>query len=188
MSVHKKLSSRMGERGAVAVEAAIIFPLLVVLFFGTLEFGLLFRNNHSISAASRSGARVASALPRDDDYHLAARDAVTAALGRVPDANIDQLIVFKANGNLRDGDPTTCRTSECYKFTWDENSGSWNDPQGGWSARDQEACGGLNDTDYVGVYVEGHYDWATGLFGSSRKLSETTVMRLEPLPLSSTCR
>ena len=178
----------MGERGAAAVEAAIIFPLLIMLFFGTLEFGLLFRNSHSISKASRSGARVASVLPRDDIYHLAARDAVTAALGGVPDGSIDLLIVFKANdnqGNLLDLEPTTC--SECYKFTWSESSGSWNDPTGGWPASDQEACGGLTDTDYVGVYVEGHYDWATGLFGSTRKLSETTVMRLEPLSLSSVC-
>jgi hypothetical protein len=175
----------MGERGAVAVEAAIIFPLLIMLFFGTLEFGLLFRNSHSISKASRSGARVASVLSRQDGYHLRAAEAVTAALSGVPDASIDQLIVFKATDGLGDGDPATC--SDCYKFTWNVDDGNWNDPTGGWPANDQEACGGLNDTDYVGVYVEGHYDWATGLFGSTKTLSETTVMRLEPLPLSSTC-
>ena len=56
-----------------------------------------------------------------------------------------------------------------------------------WNAADQAACGDLDDTDYVGVYVSGHYDFATGLFGASRKLEDVSIMRLEPLPLSSSC-
>lgn len=189
MLLHKKLSSRLGQRGAAAVEAAIIFPLLIFLFFGTLEFGLMFRNSHNISTASRSGARVASALPRQTDYHLIASDAVAAALGSVPSDSIDFLVIFKASdnsGHIVDVNPMAC--TECYRFAWNPGTESWDLVSSGWPATAQSACGHRTDTDYVGVYVEGHYDWATGMFGDGRTLSETTIMRLEPLPLSTACR
>ncbi len=37
--------------------------------------------------------------------------------------------------------------------------------------------------DYVGVYVEITHKWITGLFGSSIKMSDTSVTRLEPQKL-----
>ena len=80
MCRHHGQYDRPGERGATAVETAIVFPLLVVMFFGILEFGLMFKNTHSFSEASRSGARVASAMPRTDGYEEVAADAVAAAL------------------------------------------------------------------------------------------------------------
>ncbi len=48
---------RRGERGAAAVEFAIVLPLLFVLLFGIIEFGILFYNYQVITNASREGAR-----------------------------------------------------------------------------------------------------------------------------------
>lgn len=45
--------------GAVAVEAAIIVPILMVLVFGIIEFGLLLYDQQVITNASREGARAA---------------------------------------------------------------------------------------------------------------------------------
>jgi Flp pilus assembly protein TadG len=45
------------QEGAAAVEFAIILPLLVVLVFGIIEFGLLLYNQQVITNASREGAR-----------------------------------------------------------------------------------------------------------------------------------
>jgi Flp pilus assembly protein TadG len=45
------------ERGAAAVEFALILPLLVVLAFGIIEFSILFYNKAMITNASREGAR-----------------------------------------------------------------------------------------------------------------------------------
>jgi len=47
------------QHGASAVEFAIILPLLVVLLFGLVEFGLLLYNQQVITNASREGARAA---------------------------------------------------------------------------------------------------------------------------------
>jgi len=45
------------ERGAAAVEFAIILPLLVVFLFGIIEFSLMFYDKAVITNASREGAR-----------------------------------------------------------------------------------------------------------------------------------
>ena len=45
------------QKGAAAVEFAIILPLLLVLLFGIVEFSILFYNKAMITNASREGAR-----------------------------------------------------------------------------------------------------------------------------------
>ena len=50
-------ASIAGQRGASAVEFAIVLPVLLLLLFGTIEFGVLFFNKAVITNASREGAR-----------------------------------------------------------------------------------------------------------------------------------
>jgi len=45
------------ERGAVAVEFAIILPVLLMLVFGVISFGIVFAQKAAISSGVRSGAR-----------------------------------------------------------------------------------------------------------------------------------
>ena len=45
------------EKGAIAVEMAILLPILVLLLFGSIEFGALLYNKHVVTNASREGAR-----------------------------------------------------------------------------------------------------------------------------------
>lgn len=53
----KSLKQNIGHKGVAAVEFAIILPLLVILVFGTIDFGLLLYNEQVITNASREGAR-----------------------------------------------------------------------------------------------------------------------------------
>ena len=48
------------ERGATAVEFALILPLLLVLLFGLIDFGRMGFVQVSLTAASREGARYSS--------------------------------------------------------------------------------------------------------------------------------
>ena len=48
------------QRGAAAVEFAIVLPLLLMFIFGIIEFGILFYDKAVITNASREGARAAS--------------------------------------------------------------------------------------------------------------------------------
>src|SRR4051812_14661219 len=56
----RRLFGPRSERGAVAVEAAIVSPLLLVLLLGIVEMSLLMRDVVSTNSAVRTGARVAS--------------------------------------------------------------------------------------------------------------------------------
>lgn len=49
-----------GERGASAVEFAIVASLLFILLFGTVQFGMAFNRAQGLEAAAREGARAAS--------------------------------------------------------------------------------------------------------------------------------
>jgi len=52
--------ARQGERGAVAVEFAILLPVLIVILFGITAFGLAFSRFVTYLSASREGARYAA--------------------------------------------------------------------------------------------------------------------------------
>jgi Flp pilus assembly protein TadG len=71
-----------GERGASAVEFAMIVPLLLALVLGIAEFGHAFSVQGTLSAAAREGARV-MALQNDQ---TAARTAVRTAASTVSPA------------------------------------------------------------------------------------------------------
>ncbi|SEE65738.1 TadE-like protein [Arthrobacter alpinus] len=45
------------QRGAAAVEFALILPLLLAMLFGVIDYGILFGQNMSLQNAAREGAR-----------------------------------------------------------------------------------------------------------------------------------
>jgi len=81
------------ERGASAVEFALIVPLLIVLVLGIAEFGHAFQVSGTLSAAAREGVRV-MALQNDP---VAARAAVrTAAPSLDPGVTDAQIVITPA--------------------------------------------------------------------------------------------
>jgi Flp pilus assembly protein TadG len=54
------LKPHRDERGAAAVEFALILPLLVMLVFGIIHFSLAYNRQQGLHAAAREGARAAS--------------------------------------------------------------------------------------------------------------------------------
>ena len=59
-------------RGSTAIEMALILPVLVLLLFGIVEFGLLFYNQQVITNASREAARagIVAGSPRVSDGEI----------------------------------------------------------------------------------------------------------------------
>jgi Flp pilus assembly protein TadG len=49
--------TRLNERGASAVEFALLSPLLMLILFGTIEFGMVMYSREVLTNASREGAR-----------------------------------------------------------------------------------------------------------------------------------
>ena len=56
------ITHRQSERGAELVEFALVFPLLLLVTLGMIDFGLLFQRYEVLTNAAREGARV-SVLP-----------------------------------------------------------------------------------------------------------------------------
>jgi len=79
------------QRGAAAVEFAILLPFLVVLVFGIIEFGLLLYNQQVITNASREGAR--AAIVGDCDHRL-----TDAQIGQIV---TDYCVYTDTSGNTR---------------------------------------------------------------------------------------
>jgi Flp pilus assembly protein TadG len=78
------------ERGASAVEFALIVPVLIVLVLGIIEFGHAFQVQGTLSAAAREGVR-AMALRND---RAAAMDVVqNAAASLNPDITDAQITI-----------------------------------------------------------------------------------------------
>jgi hypothetical protein len=197
--VLRALRARQTERGSVIVEAAIVVPLLIMLTFGAIEYGLAFRDSASIAAATRSGARIASAMPaanctpalcgtvNSDGFWDASRNGVNLALKDLTHSVPIELIIFQA-------DPTTGKPigntsyeacTNCYIYQWNAatkafNSTTTNNASSYWTAAEQKTdiCAGT--TDAIGVYIKAKHSFLTGLFGTATTYDHVTVMRLEP--------
>lgn len=59
----RRVPGKRRERGAVAVEAALVTPILVVFVFGIIEFSFALKDYVAVTAATRTGTRIASASP-----------------------------------------------------------------------------------------------------------------------------
>jgi Flp pilus assembly protein TadG len=79
-----------GERGASAVEFALVVPVLILLVLGIAEFGRGFQVQGTLSAAAREGVRL-MALQNDP---AAARAAVRSAASSLDPAITDAQIVI----------------------------------------------------------------------------------------------
>ena len=181
------------ERGAVVMEAAIVFPVLIILVLGIMEFGLAFASTSTTTASSRSGARLAAtAYPQAGSTptnQQATADqiaaAVSADLKALNNATPIGMVIYRVDPSSTEGAPVGgfpgdnmvggC-SANCFWYTW--SSGTMTYSSGGWSNPD--ACG--SSVDSIGVYVQVEHDYVTKFMGDSRIVDGHTVMRLEPLP------
>jgi len=75
-----KIQKKIHYKGTVLVEAAIVFPLLLLLTLGAIEYGWLFLKSQQITNAARQGARVAIRPDSiEDDVLTTIRNLMTAA-------------------------------------------------------------------------------------------------------------
>jgi Flp pilus assembly protein TadG len=67
-------------RGSAVLDAALVFPILLSLTFGCIEFGHYFFIKHTLQGAAREGARAAAApSSTNTDVTTAVSSSMTAA-------------------------------------------------------------------------------------------------------------
>lgn len=87
------MNTLRSERGSVAVEFALVLPILIAVLLGIMEFGRAYNAQITVTAAAREGARVMSI----QGAPAAARNAVLAASPALnPQLTNDQVQVSPA--------------------------------------------------------------------------------------------
>ncbi|MDE3075994.1 MAG: pilus assembly protein [Chloroflexota bacterium] len=94
------------QRGAVLVEAAITFPLLLMAAMGLMQFALFYHAQTVVAGATQDGARTAAAdgATVDDGVHHA-QELLTATLGQtatvtVQGRDLGNVVTIAARGQL----------------------------------------------------------------------------------------
>lgn len=65
-----------GDRGAAAMEFALVVPILLMLVFGIVDFGFLINRASLINNAARDAARLGSLSATEDEIETAAEGAL----------------------------------------------------------------------------------------------------------------
>jgi len=76
------------ERGAVAVEFAILAPVLIMLLMGIMEFGRAYNAQVSLTNAAREGVRVMAISNSQASARTAAKNAAVTLSPALVDSNI----------------------------------------------------------------------------------------------------
>ena len=99
---------RRSESGQAVVEAALAFPLLLVLAIGLVQFALFYHAQSVVTGAVQDGARVAASADRTVDDGVAhAQALIQAGLGgAAPDVALEGIdggdaVALEARGGLR---------------------------------------------------------------------------------------
>ena len=112
MTFKSKHISIRGEQGQTMTEFAIILPLLALLLFAVIQFGIVFNNYVAVTDATRAGARKAS-VSRD----LVNPARVAEAAVRASAAGLDQSQLGVAvTSTFERGTDVTVRTSYPYSI------------------------------------------------------------------------
>ncbi len=195
------------DRGLAMVEMAIVAPFLALLVAGIMEYGTLWRDNLTITSATRASARVVSNL---GDSYLADYEALLsldAALATLDDVTVEGVLIYDASAS--DGAPhsscfdamgdpkassgycnyystaqlasisgVNCSVS-CTEFPNNSNcAGAWSSSFCPQTDRETSQAAGTTN---VGIWVRVQRDYVTGVFpGDGVTITDQTVMKVEP--------
>jgi Flp pilus assembly protein TadG len=178
------------QRGVALVEAAIVTPLLLLLVFGIIEFGFLFKDSLTLANSSRAGARVGSAAGTDPLADWSILQAVKGASGSL--THVQAIVVFKAtsaNGAVPAGCLNgvgvvgLCNAYDASDLNVDQTtfqSAAYTKDDYWPSTSRVTSLSAPSGPDYLGVYVKAQHNSVVRIIVPNRTISDTVVMRLEP--------
>ncbi len=191
------------------IEAAFIAPLLFLILFGILEYGLLFRDYLTVGDATADAAKQGSiqgplllGANQSADYTIAS--TLRQDLASVPTAWLSAFVVFKSGAPAVGGPlaqfPAACKNtntsvpaSKCNVYpafdafyaVQTANTGYFRcitagDRACAWNPETRINGPKIYLIEYLGVYVHLTRKQVTGLFGKTYDLEVAAVQRLEP--------
>lgn len=168
-------------------------PVFFALVLGVAEIGLVMNDYLALASSVRAGARVASTSGSDvyADYDiLHAIDKESSAL----DSNrIKKIIIYKpatfgeapsaACQASSTGIAGVCNVYAVTDFTQPENKFGCLTTENldrYWCPTNRKDTLSGTGTDYVGVWMKIDHPWLTKMFGNTKTLTDSSVIRIEP--------
>ncbi len=151
------LKKNKNQRGATAVEFAIVIMIFILIVFGIIEFGLLMYNQHVVTNAGREGARTSIV------YKSGLEEEQTKEIVE----NYGKQYIVSFGDKIFD---VKVFTSINEKDQEEEN-----DQENGHEEDNLNIC--VNSGDYLHITVDYQYDFL--LLPFNKELSSTTTMRCE---------
>jgi Flp pilus assembly protein TadG len=182
-----------GERGAAAVEAALVTPVVMALLFGIIELGFLFKDYLAVAGSVRAGVRIASANPRTSTFAQVAANEVASTGGAMNLNDVQQMWVYKVD-TVTDkpiGFTDFSGCTVCVKFRWDAPTKAFISTSDNWPASTQNACSSVSvggPPDRIGVYLQLKHNAFTKFIFTSVNIAEASILTLEPMPVLSGCK
>ncbi|NNE72444.1 MAG: hypothetical protein HKN26_02165 [Acidimicrobiales bacterium] len=197
-----RFAPRSADRSAVMVEFVIAAPLLVLLVFGLLEFGLAWRDSQTVATAARSGARVGSNLGANPEADYNVLLSILAASEAVGVENINYVVIYNA-ADLDGEIPASCQNAtgfipsagNCNVYTTADllalspsdfllnvaDDDCKNDSLHRFWCPLSRTSVSQYDLKHFGVHVEITHEATSGVFPiANLEISDTAVMRIEP--------
>lgn len=106
---------RRGEEGQALVEFALVLPVLCLLLFGIIQFGMLFYTYIDLTSATRDGAREV-AVARSSGLDESGVKALVAASFTGDDAGITTVTAAPGSPWQTPGQDVTVRVTHPYKL------------------------------------------------------------------------
>jgi Flp pilus assembly protein TadG len=93
----KKRTDITSEQGQTMAEFAVVLPILVVLLFGIMQFGIAFNNYVTLTDAARAGARKAAVSRNSGDPAGDCKKAVLAAADNLDKSVLDPRVTCNSS-------------------------------------------------------------------------------------------
>jgi Flp pilus assembly protein TadG len=111
--VKKRIQIR-NQQGQTMTEFALVLPVLALILFAVIQFGIVFNNYITLTDATRAGARKAAVSRQDPNRNSA---VVTAVRSSASDLTSSKLSVSPPSSTWQSGDDVTVTASYPYSIS-----------------------------------------------------------------------
>lgn len=189
---------RRNDDGVALLEAALVLPVLFLLFIGMIEGGTAYRDGNTLARATQQSARSNARIADGQFADYESLKSLESGLAALDASSIERVIVYDA-GPTGDTPSAQClavnrpndlsvrgRNNECNVYSAAQvaadSPASFGCGGGEW---DRNFCPGDrtrsgNNPTKVGVWVELSFDKVTKVFPGSLSLTRAAVYQLEP--------
>lgn len=108
----RRVRDRRGEKGQTLVEFVLVAPVLLLILFGIVQFGVAFKNSVVVTDAVRAGARKAAVSSTASNPTATVQQAVVAAAGDLDTSKLQVVVT----STWRAGDSVTVSASYPYQI------------------------------------------------------------------------